>query len=120
VYSIADKNAASKHTQQYYTILGNRAIVKDGWKASAAHRPNSFDVFRYADEPKSTVVNNADNDVWELYNLNEDFNERNNLAKKNPEKLTELKALYEADAVKYNIYPLIDREYYLKGLPKTQ
>lgn len=62
VYSINDKNAATKHTQQYYTILGNRAIVKDGWKASAAHHPNSLDLFTYSDEPKKIVVNNAEGD----------------------------------------------------------
>ena len=115
VYSIKDKDAASKHTQQYYTILGNRSIVKDGWKASAAHRPNSFDLFKYGDDPKTTVVNNVETEEWELYNLNEDFNELNNLAKKNPEKLQELKALYDTEAVKYNVYPLIDREYFLKN-----
>lgn len=117
-YSVNDKNATNRHTQQYYTILGNRAIVKDGWKAGAAHRPNGFDLLRYADDPKVTVVNNPDNDVWELYNLNEDFNELTNLADKYPEKLKELKALYDAEAAKYNIYPLIDREYYYKTLYK--
>ena len=116
VYSIRDKNAANRHTQQYYTILGNRAIVKDGWKASAIHRPNSFDLLKYADEAKSTVVNNVETEEWELYNLNEDFNELNNLAQKNPAKLKELKDLYDADAAKYNIYPLIDREYFYKKL----
>jgi arylsulfatase A-like enzyme len=120
VYSITDKNAASKHTQQYYTILGNRAIVKDGWKASAAHRPNSLDLFHYADEPKYTGGNNVETEEWELYNLNEDFNELNNLAKKNPEKLKELQALYESDAAKYNIYPLIDRQYYWDQLSKEK
>lgn len=115
-YSIADKNAASRHTQQYYTILGNRAIVKDGWKASAIHRPNSLDLLKYSDDAKSTVVNNVETEEWELYNLNEDFNELNNLAQKNPAKLKELKDLYDADAAKYNIYPLIDREYFFKKL----
>ena len=47
----------------------------------------------------------------ELYNLNEDFNERVNLAQKHPEKLKELRALYDAEAAKYHIYPLIDIEY---------
>ncbi len=116
-YSLNDKNAVTRHTQQYYTILGNRSIVKDGWKASAIHRPNSIDLLRYSDDPASTAENNPNNDVWELYNLNEDFNERVNLAKKNPAKLAELQALYEADAVKYNIYPLIDREYFYKKNP---
>ncbi|SKC83882.1 arylsulfatase [Ohtaekwangia koreensis] len=111
VYSILDKGAASRHTQQYYCIFGNRAIYKDGWKAGAAHRPNSLDLFTYADEPKTTLENNPDTEVWELYNLNEDFNERTNLAQKYPEKLKELKDLFDTEAAKYNIYPLIDIEY---------
>ena len=118
-YAIKDKNAPSTHTQQYYTIFGNRAIVKDGWKASAAHHPNPLDLASYLGETKPVYVNNVENDVWELYNLNEDFNERIDLAKKYPEKLKELKALYDEEAAKYNIYPLIDIEYYIKQNIKT-
>ncbi|MBY0426673.1 MAG: sulfatase-like hydrolase/transferase, partial [Cytophagales bacterium] len=110
-YSLNNKTAPDQHTQQYYTIFGNRAIYKDGWKAAAAHHPNSLELFTYADEPKPTIVGNPDNDVWELYNLKEDFNERVNLAAKYPEKLKELKDLYDAEAQKYNIYPLLDIEH---------
>jgi arylsulfatase A-like enzyme len=81
-----------------------------------AHRPNSLDLFKYADDPKIPVTNNVEVEEWELYNLNEDFNELINLAKKYPEKLNELKAAVEADAEKYQIYPLIDRVYFLKKL----
>lgn len=105
------KDAPARHTQQYYTIFGNRAIYKDGWKASAAHHPNSMELFTFAGEPKSTLDGDPDKDTWELYNLTEDFNELNNLASKHPEKLTELKALFDAEAARFNIYPLIDIEY---------
>ncbi|MNE28780.1 hypothetical protein D3C80_1222360 [compost metagenome] len=43
-----------------------------------------------------------------MYNLNEDFNERNNLAKKYPEKLAELQKLFDEQAKENNLYPLID------------
>jgi arylsulfatase len=110
-YSFTDAQAPSRHTQQYYTIFGNRSIYKDGWKAGAAHRPNSLDVFTYTGETRPAIANNPDQEVWELYNLNEDFNERVDLAKKYPEKLAELKALFDAEAARYNIYPLIDIEH---------
>jgi arylsulfatase len=110
-YSFNDAKAPARHTQQYYCIFGNRAIYKDGWKAAAAHRPNSLDLFTYAGEPKTTIENNPDAEEWELFNITEDFNEQNNLAKKYPEKLHELKALFDAEAPKYNIYPLIDIEH---------
>jgi arylsulfatase A-like enzyme len=32
-----------------------------------------------------------ENDVWELYNLEEDYSQSKDLAKENPEKLAELK-----------------------------
>jgi arylsulfatase len=47
-------------------------------------------------------------DVWELYNLNEDFSESENLAAKNPAKLEELKKLWDEQAWKNNVYPLYD------------
>lgn len=110
-YSFNNKSAAAKHTQQYYTIYGNRAIYKDGWKASAAHHPNGIDLFAFTDDAKKEISDDPDKDVWELYNLDDDFNERINLAAKYPGKLKELKALYDADAVKYHVYPLLDFKY---------
>lgn len=109
-YSFSNPNASSTHTQQYYTIAGSRAIYKDGWKAAAPHHPDYID-FAFFEGERKTIVSDPSKDVWELYNLNEDFNERNNIAAKYPEKLKELKALYESEAKKYNVYPLIDWDY---------
>ena len=87
-----DATAKDRHTVQYYEIKGSRAIYKDGWKAGSLHvRGQDFNA-----------------DKWELYNLKEDFNEVNDLAASNPAKLKELKALFDIEAVKYNVYPLKD------------
>lgn len=110
VYSFDNASAPSRHTEQYYYIFGSRAIYKDGWKAGAAHHPNMPELNEFAGSGKTVPVKDFDKDVWELYNLNEDFNERVNLADKYPEKLAELKLLFEANAKKYNIYPFIDWE----------
>ncbi len=107
VYSFEDAKAPAQHTVQHYYIFGNRAIYKDGWKAGAAHHPDFID-FNNLAEGIPLPVANYDADVWELYNLNEDFNERVNLAKTNPEKLKELKALFDEQAKKFNVYPFID------------
>ena len=117
-YSINDATVASKHTLQYYNIFGARALYKDGWKAAAAHRPDYLDVFSYADAVK-VEDKGYDADEWELYNLNEDFNEINNLASKNPEKLNELKEFFEQEAKKYNVYPLYNWEQVLKKVNET-
>nr|WP_315196081.1 arylsulfatase [uncultured Flavobacterium sp.] len=105
--SLNDAKAESLHKVQYYYIFGNRAIYKDGWKAAAAH-PDPFTLLKTAGKNQSSASSNFDNDVWELYNLNEDFNERNNLAQKHPEKLAELKKLFDEQAKENNVYPLID------------
>lgn len=99
-YAIDDAKAPSRHTVQHYYIFGSRAIYEDGWKAALPY-------------PNSLVTGNArstqpfDENAWELYNLNEDYTERVNLAKKYPEKLARLKALFEAEAQKHQLYPLI-------------
>jgi arylsulfatase len=108
VYSFANANTPSRHTEQYYYIFGSRAIYKDGWKAAAAHHPNYEDLNGFANPSGKAVTKDFDKDVWELYNLNDDFNERVNLADKHPEKLAELKKLFDQNARKYNIYPFID------------
>ncbi|MBO9202468.1 MULTISPECIES: arylsulfatase [Niastella] len=105
-YSLDNATAQSRHTEQYYYIFGSRAIYKDGWKAAAAHHPDYIDINVLPG--KDSVERNFDKDVWELYNLNDDFNERTDLAKKYPEKLKELQGLFDVTAKKYNIYPLID------------
>jgi arylsulfatase len=105
-YSFDNATAASRHKEQYYYIFGSRAMYKDGWKAAAAHHPDANDLAAFGNNP--LPQRDYEKDVWELYNLNEDFNERMDLAKKYPEKLAQLKALFDANAQKYNIYPMID------------
>jgi len=91
-YSVKDANAASRHKVQYYEINGTRAIYSDGWKAATLHKPGT----------------SFDKDVWELYNLNDDPTETIDLALKNPAKLKELKALFDSEGKKYNVFPLKD------------
>ncbi len=110
VYSFNDAKAPSKHVLQHYYIFGNRSVYYKGWKAGVSHHPDFVDYEIAINTGKPVPPANYANDVWELYNLNEDFNERIDLAKSNPEKLNELKALFDVQAKKYNIYPLIDWE----------
>lgn len=114
VYSFDNAKAPSKHTLQHYYIFGARSIYSNGWKAGAAHHPDFIDFTTAQAAGKPLPPANYDNDVWELYNLNDDFNERTDLAKSNPAKLKELKALFEAEAKKNNVYPFIDWDDVLK------
>jgi arylsulfatase len=99
-YSFNDADAPDRRTRQYYELFGNRGMYLDGWKAVTIHGGRMpwiiAGTFPFED------------DVWELYHVAEDFSESNNLADKYPEKLEELKAAWEEDAWKYNVYPLYD------------
>ena len=105
-YSINDANAPSRHKIQYYYIFGSRSIYADGWKAEAAHRPDAIDFNFTGNNPPADK--NFDDDVWSLYNLNDDPTELNDLSKKNPQKLEELKKLFDEQATANHLYPLLD------------
>ncbi len=100
MYTFNNAAAPSARTEQYYEQLGNRAMYKDGWKAVTIHG-NRMPWVVAGTFP-------FDKDVWELYNLNEDFSETNDLAAQNPQKLEELKKEWDEQAWKNNVYPLYD------------
>jgi arylsulfatase len=101
LYAVKDANAADRHTTQYFEIAGNRGIYHEGWLARVIHRP------AWRNKPLNTLQK----DVWDLYHVDEDFSLTNNLAAEYPEKLEELKALFEKEAIANNVYPLDDRLY---------
>ena len=108
LYTFDDAKAKSRHTQQYFEIFGNRAMYKDGWVACARldrtpWRADPEELKKFA--PGSGW--DPDKDKWELYNIDEDFSEANDLAAKHPEKLAELKKLFWEDAEKYHVTPLL-------------
>lgn len=98
VYTFDAPDAPTQHGTQYFELVGNRAIYKDGWMASTT--PLRLPWVTVGEEP------NPDDFKWELYNVTEDFSQSNNLAEKNPEKLKELQDAFDAEAKKYNVYPL--------------
>lgn len=100
LFSLNDGKAADRHTTQYYEMFGNRAIYHEGWMASARHGL-----------PWEMLGRNKgfEDDKWELYNLDEDFSQANDLAAKYPEKLKVLQAMFDQQAKANQVYPLDDR-----------
>ena len=96
----ANANAPTRHTTQYFEMLGNRAIVHDGWMASTTPVTLPWEL---SSAPPPDVITGY---KWELYNLNEDPTQFNDLAAKMPEKVKEMQALFDAEAKKYNVLPL--------------
>jgi arylsulfatase A-like enzyme len=98
VYTFDAEKAPTRHPVQYFELVGNRAIYKDGWMASTT--PLRLPWVTIGAEPS------PDDYKWELYNIKEDFSQANNLASKYPEKLKELQNAFDVEAKKYNVYPL--------------
>jgi len=99
VYTFDDRKAKERHTTQYFEMFGNRAIYHEGWIAATRHSIP----WLIAKLPP------FDQDKWELYHVDEDFSEANDLAAQNPQKLKELQAVFDREAVKNHVYPLDDR-----------
>jgi len=99
VFSFDNAEAPDRHTTQYFEMFGNRGIYSDGWTASTRHSIPWL----------TTKTPPLEDDVWELYNINEDFSQANDLAASNPEKLKELQDLFEKEAIKNHVYPIDDR-----------
>lgn len=94
VYSFKEANVATRKQTQHFEMAGDRAIWHCGWKAVARH--NKGDDF--------------DTDHWELYHLENDFAEIEDLAERYPQKLKELVALWWEEAQRYGVLPLDDRD----------
>jgi arylsulfatase len=100
VYTFDQANAPTQHASQYFELVGNRAMYKDGWIASTTPLRLPWITAAGIAEP------NPDDFKWELYNVNEDFSQAHDLADKNPNKLKELQDAFDVEAKKYNVYPL--------------
>ena len=98
VYTFDDAKVSSKHTTQYFEMFANRAMYKDGWVAATTPP-----IAPWVSIAKPIDINDY---KWELYNVNEDFSEANNLAAKEPQKLKELQELFWTEAAKYDVLPI--------------
>ena len=98
-YTFDNPQAPGTRTTQYFETGGHRAIYHDGWVAASFHGAPWV----------LTGSVGFDNNVWELYNIDEDFSEAVDLANKYPDKLKELQGIFDQEAKKYDVYPLDDR-----------
>jgi arylsulfatase len=101
-YTFSDPNAKGRLLTQYFEIMGSRAIYHDGWMASA-FGPRAPWV---AGTPPGIKEWTPDKDTWELYNLEEDWSQSNDLAAKMPEKVQDLKDLFLIEATKNKVLPI--------------
>ena len=77
-YTFDDPKAKERHIKQYFEMGCARAIYQDGWMASS-NPTVPWNPIRAAVD--------IDKVKWELYHVDKDFSQANDLAKENPEKL---------------------------------
>jgi arylsulfatase len=91
--TFADADAETGKAVQYFEMFSHRGIWIDGWKAVAYHAPGTP----------------IDDDVWELYDLRNDFNEVHDLAAREPDRLAQMIDRWWAEAEAHQVLPLDDR-----------
>ena len=107
LYTFEDEAAPERHTVQYFEIVGNRAIYKDGWWAACKLDRIPWDLSPPTMARFAPGAYDPEQDTWELYYLPDDFSQAKDLAAENPEKLAELKELFWEEAEKHNVLPLL-------------
>jgi arylsulfatase A-like enzyme len=97
-HTFNDAQAATRKRVQYYEMIGSRALWADGWKA-------------VVEQPQGEMLTEEmlAAQKWELYHVEQDFSESEDLAERHPEKLKALIERWWVEAGKYNVLPLDSR-----------
>ena len=101
-YTFADSKAKGQRLTQFFDIMASRGIYHDGWFASAFGPRFPW----VPGMPKGIETWSPENDKWELYNLNEDWSQADDLAAKMPEKVEQMKSLFLIESTKNKNLPI--------------
>ncbi|WP_224373044.1 arylsulfatase [Hyalangium versicolor] len=120
-YTFNEDKAADRHRTQYFEMFGNRGIYHEGWTAVTLHS-KPWQMYNLPDYAE---------DKWELYYTYDanpedtgsdkpqvDWTQATDLSQVYPDKLAELKNLFQIEAARYNVFPLDDRK--IERLPPPQ
>jgi arylsulfatase len=97
VYSFNDAKAPDRRKSQIFELVANRGMYQDGWMASS---------MAYLPWAATRTGYDPDKAKWELYDIDQDFSQANDLAAKNPEKLKSMVDLWWAEAARHDVLPL--------------
>ena len=89
-YTFDAKNAKapSRHKTQYFEMMGQWALYDEGWLLSTKVNRAPWEAFGAANPDP------LNNQVLELYDLDKDFSQSQNIADKYPDKVKEMKAMF--------------------------
>ena len=99
-FDATNAHEPTHHKTQYFEMMGDHSIYHEGWLASTKVIRAPWDAFGAANpDPLNNVT-------WELYDLNNDYSQTNDLAAKYPDKVKQMKDLFLSEAKKYEVLPL--------------
>ena len=101
VYTFDNAKAPGQKHTQYFDNNGSRGIYHDGWYA-CTFGP----LIPWLTVTPGLATWDSSKDVWELYNLQTDFSQADDLAAKDPQRLTDLKALFLKEAKENQVFPI--------------
>jgi arylsulfatase len=96
VSSFDDPKAPTRHSTQYFEIFGHAAIYQNGWLASS----------RVSDAGEAGTSPPEVDAPWELFDLTKDFSQATDLSARYPEKLAQLRAVFQTEAERNHVLPL--------------
>jgi len=101
-YTFDAQNAKepSRHKTQYFEMFGQWALYHEGLLLSTQVNRAPWEVMGAANPDP------LNNQVLELYDLNKDFSQSQNLADENPDKVKAMKQMFIAEAKKYQVFPM--------------
>ncbi|MQA11633.1 MAG: sulfatase-like hydrolase/transferase [Pseudonocardiaceae bacterium] len=107
-YTLDDAAEPTHKTSQYFEMFGHRAIWANGWKAVTAHWTPEAESMFFGAPTQARSAGQFDADQWELYHLDSDFSESNDLAAEHPDIVRNLIELWWSEAGRYQVLPLDD------------
>ncbi|WP_323845690.1 arylsulfatase [Microbulbifer magnicolonia] len=101
-YTFDAKNAKaeSRHKTQYFEMMGQWALYHEGWLLSTKVNRAPWQAFG---EANADPLNNQ---TFQLYNLNESWNQSEDIAAKHPDKVKQMREMFVEEAKKYQVFPL--------------
>ena len=99
-FDAANARTPSRHKTQYFEMMGQYALYDDGWLLSTKVNRAPWEAFGPANPDP------LNNQVFQLYDLRQSWNQEDDIAAKHPQKVKEMRAKFVAEARKHQVFPL--------------
>jgi arylsulfatase len=99
-FDAANAKAPSRHTTQYFEMMGQWALYHEGWLLSTKVNRPPWDAFSPANPDP------LNNQVFQLYDLSKSWNQAEDVAARYPDKVRQMREMFVQEARKYQVFPL--------------